>query len=64
LKGEPKMKNEEEIHTAWTIWHLMARFGNLLWDRYEKEFVERYIKLEEEKCLESLSDKNCLSEQE
>ena len=43
------MKNEEEIHTASIIWHLMARLGDFLWDRYDKEFVQRYIKIEEEK---------------
>jgi len=52
------MKNEEEIHTSWTIWHLMARLGDLLWDQYEKEFVERYIKIEEERYWESQSDKD------
>jgi len=55
------MKNEEEIHTAWIIWHLMARLGDFLWDRYEKEFVERYIKIEEEKYWGSQSDKDFLS---
>lgn len=58
------MKNENEIQIAWTIWHLMARLNQLIWDQYEDEFIERYIKLEEQKYWESHSDKDSLSEQE
>jgi hypothetical protein len=54
------MNNEEEIRTAWTIWHLTARLNELIWDRYENEFIERYLKLEEEKYWESQSDKDPL----
>jgi hypothetical protein len=42
------MNNEEEIQTAWSIWHLMARLHELIWDRYEREFIERYVTLEED----------------
>jgi hypothetical protein len=56
------MKNEEEIHNAWLIWHLMARLGILLWNQYEKQFVERYIKIKEEKyCGNQSADKDSLS---
>jgi hypothetical protein len=54
------MKNEEEIHNAWLIWHLMARLGILLWNQYEKQFVERYIKIEEKKYSGNQSDKDFL----
>lgn len=52
------MKNEEEIHIAWGMCHLMAKFSDLLWNRYEKEFFERYIKIEEEKYWENQLDKD------
>lgn len=52
------MNNEEEVHTAWTICHLMERLNELIWNRYENEFIERYLKLEEEKYWKSQSDKN------
>ncbi len=42
------MDNEEEIQIAWSIWHLMARLNELIWNRYEHEFIERYVKLEED----------------
>jgi hypothetical protein len=58
------MKNEEEIHNAWLIWHLMARLGILLWNQYEKEFVERYIKIKEKKYWGNQSDKDFLPDTE
>jgi hypothetical protein len=54
------MNNEEEIKTAWTLWHLMARLNELIWHRYENEFIDRYLKLEEEKYWEAQSNKDPL----
>ena len=54
------MNNEEEIQTAWSIWHGMARLNALLWDRYENECIERYVNVEEEKYGKSQSDKGPL----
>jgi hypothetical protein len=54
------MKNDDQIHTAWLIWHLMAKLGDLLWGQYEKEFAERYIKIEVQKRANQ-SDKDSLS---
>jgi len=57
------MKTDDQIHNAWLIWRLMARLGILLWNQYEKEFVERYIKIKEEKkCSGNQSDKISLSD--
>jgi len=50
------MKGENEIRTAWTIWHLMAKLNDLIWDQYESEFIERYLHLEEEKYWNSQED--------
>lgn len=58
------MKNDDQIHNAWLIWHLMARLSDLLWDQYEKEFVQRYIKIEEEKYWGSQSYEDFLSDPE
>lgn len=52
------MSKEEEIQIAWTIWNLMARLNELIWNRYENEFVERYLKLEEEKYWASQVDED------
>jgi hypothetical protein len=40
------MKTEKEIQTAWEIWTLINRLNDLLWDRYDHEFIE--IDLQEE----------------
>lgn len=58
LKGEKTMNNEEEIKTAWSIWHLMARLNELIWDRYENEFIEKYLELEEEKYWQSQANED------
>ena len=52
------MNHEEEIKTAWTIWHLMARLNELIWDRYENEFIEQYLELEEEKYWQSQAEQD------
>ena len=52
------MKNENEIELAWALWHYMARLIQLVWEYYENEFVERYIKLEEEKSWDAYHDKD------
>ena len=54
------MNNQEEIQTAWAIWHLMARLNELIWNRYENEFIEQHLKLEEEKYWHSQSDEDPL----
>jgi hypothetical protein len=54
------MNNQEEIQTAWAIWHLMARLNQLIWNRYENEFIEQHLKLEEKKHWHSQSDKDPL----
>ena len=58
------MSNKEEIQTAWTIWHLMARLNELIWKRYENQFIEQYLKLEEEKYWETQLEKDLQSEPE
>jgi hypothetical protein len=52
------MNHEEEIKTAWTLWHLMERLNELIWDQYEEEFIERYLKQEEEKYCQDQSVKD------
>jgi len=40
------MKTDKEIQTAWQIWILINRLNDLLWNRYDHEFIE--IDLQEE----------------
>ena len=34
------MKTQKEIQTAWQIWILINRLNDLLWDRYDEEFIQ------------------------
>jgi len=54
------MNNQEEIQTAWAIWHLMARLNELIWNRYENEFIEQHLELVEVKHYQSQSDEDPL----
>lgn len=54
------MNNQEEIQTAWAIWHLMARLNQLIWNRYENEFIKQHLKLQEEKHWQIQSDEDPL----
>ena len=34
------MKDQTEAKVAWILWELFIEFSNLLWDRYEEQFLE------------------------
>ena len=38
-----KSENLTEAQTAWILWNLHERLNGLLWDRYEKEFLDWVI---------------------
>lgn len=48
------MKDETEVHVAWEIWNLIARLNDLIWDRYEEDFIDIYLSEEEKKYFNSL----------
>jgi DNA polymerase IIIc chi subunit len=52
------MKDENEVRIAWTLWNLIAKLNDLLWDRYENEFIEHHLKDEEEKYWDDTQDDN------
>ena len=52
------MKDEKEVQIAFEIWNLTNKLGDLLWDRYDKEFLDIYRKEEEDKFLRTLQDSN------
>ena len=43
------MKTEKEIQTAWEIWTLINRLNDLLWDRYDHEFIKIDLQKEVDK---------------
>jgi len=50
------MKDPKEIQIAFEIWNLTNKFNDLLWDRYEEEFFEIYLKEEDDKYLRTIQD--------
>jgi hypothetical protein len=52
------MKDQKEIQIAWEIWNLINKLSDLLWDRYEKGFLEIYLKEEEDKFLRTIQHSN------
>jgi len=47
---------KDEIQTAWIIWNLISRLNDLLWDRYEDQFVQQYLNENEVLYRGSLTD--------
>jgi len=50
------MKDQKEIRIALEIWNLTNKLSDLLWDRYEKKFLEIYLKEEDDKFLRTIKD--------
>jgi len=48
------MKDQKEIQIALQIWNLINKLGDLLWDRYDENFLEIYLKEEEDKFLRAI----------
>jgi len=48
------MKDQKEVRIALEIWNLINKLGDLLWDRYEEEFLEIYLKEEDAKFLHTI----------
>ena len=55
---EEEMKDQREIQIAWETWNLVEKLNNLLWDRYEEDFIEIYLKEEEDKFLHTIGYPN------
>ena len=56
------MKDEDTIEAAWEISNLMNKLNDLIWDQYEDEFIDRYIKAEEQKYWEEHEELDLQSE--
>jgi hypothetical protein len=52
-KGE-EMKDQEEIQSAWEICNLLEKLNDLLWNRYGNDFIEIYLREEDDKFLRTI----------
>lgn len=48
------MKEPDEIIIAWVIWTLLSFLNDILWDRYEQEFLQLSADPQEMKQLDWL----------
>ena len=53
-----KMKDQKEVRIALKIWNLINKLGDLLWNRYEEEFLELYLKEEDDQYLRTIQNSN------
>jgi hypothetical protein len=37
------MTAQEELRMAWTLWHMLTQLTDILWERYEDEFMRLCI---------------------
>ena len=52
------MKDQKEVRIALELWNLINTLGDLLWNRYEEDFLEIYLKEEDDKYLRTIQDSN------
>jgi hypothetical protein len=52
------MKDQKEIQIAWETLNLIEKLNNLLWNRYEQDFIEIYLREEEDKFLSTIAHPN------
>jgi len=55
------MKDQNEIKFAWEICNLISRLNDLIWEFYEDDFIEFYLKEEEDKYWVNNKDRDSLS---
>lgn len=48
------MNNQKEIQIAREIWNRLNQFSDLLWDRYEEDFLDIHLEQENTQFLHSL----------
>ena len=51
-----KAENLTEAQIAWILWNLHERLNNLLWDRYEKEFLDWVMDGNERKEMDRIME--------
>jgi len=51
-----KSENLTEAQIAWILWNLHERLNGLLWDRYEKEFLDWTMTENERKEIDRITE--------
>jgi hypothetical protein len=40
------MRPQEELRMAWALWHMLSQLTEILWERYEDDFLELCIEMD------------------
>jgi hypothetical protein len=40
------MTPQEELRMAWALWHMLSQLTDILWERYEDDFLELCIEMD------------------
>jgi hypothetical protein len=40
------MTPQEELRMAWALWHMLSQLTEILWERYEEEFLGLCIEMD------------------
>ncbi len=48
------VEDQKEVQIALEIWNLINKLNDLLWNRYEEEFLKIYLKEEDHKFLRTI----------
>ena len=51
-----KSENLTEAQITWILWNLHERLNSLLWDRYEKEFLDWAMEENQRKEMDRIMD--------
>jgi hypothetical protein len=58
------MKDEKEIQTAWELLNLIEKLDQLLWERYEDDFIDINPYEQQDPCLGPLGPLGMLDSQD
>lgn len=56
------LPNPSEAKLAWIIWNVLQQLSDLLWDRYDKDFVSFTMDENYQEWLSALSDTEQIDE--
>ena len=55
-------QNLSESKLAWILWNALQQLSNLLWDRYDNDFVSFAMEENDQQWLSTLSDTDPINE--
>jgi hypothetical protein len=48
------MRDQKEIQLAWDVWNRINQLSDLLWDRYDEDFIKICLQEEDDQFVHTL----------